>query len=43
MIVVMNANATEGQHVVTIRAKSKFNNVNVEATGEIVVKVDKAG
>jgi hypothetical protein len=37
------ANATEGQHTVTIRARSKFNNVNVEAAAEVVVKIEKAG
>ena len=34
--------ASEGEHTVTLRVKAKFNNVNVETTGTVVVKVDKA-
>jgi len=37
------ANATEGEHTVVLKAKSKFNNVNVEATRSVKVKVEKAG
>lgn len=34
--------ATPGEHTVTLRVKAKFNNVNVETTEKVVVKVDKA-
>jgi hypothetical protein len=35
-------NATVGEHAFTVRVKAKFNNVNVETTEKVVVKVDKA-
>lgn len=35
-------NATPGEHKITVRAKGKFNNINVEATETVVVKVDPA-
>lgn len=35
-------NTPAGEHKVTVRAKAKFNNVNVESTETIVVKVDPA-
>ncbi len=35
-------NATPGEHTITIRAKVKFNNVNLESTEKIVVKVEPA-
>ncbi|HND52864.1 MAG TPA: hypothetical protein PLV92_10725, partial [Pirellulaceae bacterium] len=38
----VDKNATVGEHSVTIRAKAKFNNVNVESVEKVVVKVDKA-
>ncbi len=38
--VAANDKATPGEHTVTVRAKGKFNNVNVETTQEIVLKVE---
>ena len=35
-------NTPPGDHTVTVRAKAKFNNVNVESTETFVVKVAKA-
>lgn len=36
------ANTPPGDHTVTLKAKGKFNNVNVEATSTVVVKVEAA-
>ena len=36
------ADATEGRHVLTIRAKAKFNNVDVETTSQVTAVVEKA-
>lgn len=33
--------ATPGDHAVTVRAKAKFNNVDVQATQQIILKVEK--
>lgn len=38
--IVAAANATPGDHPITIRAKAKFNNVNVETVQQVVVKVE---
>lgn len=40
--VTADKNATVGEHAFTVRVKAKFNNVNVETTEKVVVKVDKA-
>ena len=39
--IVANDKATPGDHTFTLRAKAKFNNVNVEATQTVVVKVEE--
>ena len=39
--VTANKDATPGDHSVTIRAKAKFNGLDVEATQQLVLKVEK--
>lgn len=39
--VTANKDATPGEHAVTVRAKAKFNGLDVEATQQIVLKVEK--
>lgn len=39
--IAANDKATPGDHTVTLRAKAKFNNVTVETTQSVVVKVEK--
>jgi uncharacterized membrane protein len=36
-----NKDATPGDHAVTVRAKAKFNGLDVEATQQLVLKVEK--
>ena len=40
--VTANDKATVGDHAVTIRAKAKFNNIDVQASQQIVLKVEAA-
>jgi hypothetical protein len=39
--VTANKDATPGDHAVTVRAKAKFNGLDVQATQQIVLKVEK--
>jgi hypothetical protein len=39
--VTANKDATPGDHAVTVRAKAKFNGLDVEATQQLVLKVEK--
>lgn len=41
--VTAEKNAPAGEHKITVRAKAKFNNVNVESTETVTLKVDPAG
>lgn len=38
----IGADATPGDYTATVRGKAKFNNVNVEATSSVVIKVEAA-
>lgn len=40
--VALDAKTPAGDHTITIRAKAKFNNVNVESSATVVVKVEPA-
>ncbi|MEX0818009.1 MAG: hypothetical protein WD070_00400 [Pirellulaceae bacterium] len=39
--ITANKDATPGDHAVTVRAKAKFNGLDVEATQQLVLKVEK--
>ncbi len=43
LALTVDKNAPEGEHSATVRARAKFNNVNVEATAPVVIKIAKAG
>ena len=41
LALVLAANATPGTHVLKVRTKLKFNNVNIDTTDELTLTIDK--
>jgi uncharacterized membrane protein len=42
LTITADKNAPAGEHTATIRAKGKFNNMNVETSVPVVIKVEAA-